>query len=577
VLDSLIDAEVPIRLRGDSGRLCQVLTNLIGNAVKFTANGEATVRVDRVDRVEGDASHSILRFQVRDTGIGIPIDGQRNIFQAFTQADTSTTRRFGGTGLGLTISAQLVELMGGSIGVDSESGHGSTFWFTASFSHQQAAVPRNGGLEHLRLDHVRVLVVDGSETSARMMSDHLRAWGMRCEIVAGMAQALSALKQAPGQRDPFQIAIIDLQLREREGLDLAQAIRALPDQKALRVLGLYALGSRPDQALASAAGIRALLSKPVRQSDLFNTLNALMAAAVELLPEPHRGRLVREIKSVIPPETRQRTRILLVEDNIVNQQVEMRIIDRIGYHAVPVDNGRIALERLEHTAFDIILMDCQMPEVDGYTATREIRRREGSARHTPIIGVTAHALAGDREECLRAGMDDYIAKPVTPEDLAAIIDKWVAFVNLPLAEASTEADGQGSANPVIPVQAKAVLDETVLAELREYQNPGEGDFVTELIGIFSEDLTDRLVQISTGLEAGDANRVRQAAHALKGSSGELGAQRMREICARLESSAAEGSIVAAPALAQELEDEAVHVRAALAAHCVEVPARNPAA
>jgi two-component system, sensor histidine kinase and response regulator len=420
------------------------------------------------------------------------------------------------------------------------------------------------------------LVVDGNGASARVISDHLHAWRMRSEIVANMPQALVAFKQALAVGDPFQIAIIDLQLPGQGGFDLARAIKDLPDLAGVRVLGLYALGSRPDQTPTRAAGIRALLSKPVRQSQLFNTLNALMAASAEFSPEPPpRARLVREIKSVVPEEIRQRTSILLVEDNLVNQQVEMRMIDRIGYHAVAVDNGRVALEHLAHTDFDLILMDCQMPEIDGYTATREIRRREGSARHTPIIGVTAHALPGDREECLSAGMDDYTAKPIMPEDLAAIIDKWVAFINLPPTRTAADADAP-AACPVPPVQVEAVLDESVLAELREYQNPGEPDFVTELIEVFSEDLTSRLVEISDALAAGDANRVPQAAHALKGASGELGARRMREICSRLELSAAEGSIAAAPAMARELEDEAVHVRAALATHCVDVPVAGPA-
>ena len=573
VLDSFIDGDVPIRLRGDSARLCQVLTNLIGNAVKFTADGEAAVRVERVG---GDADYSILRFQVRDTGIGIPFDGQRNIFQAFTQADGSTTRRFGGTGLGLAISAQIVELMGGSIGVESESGRGSTFWFTARFGHQPPVSQLGTGSDKFRLERVRVLIADGNETSARVVSDHLYAWRMRCEIVADMEQALAALKQALAAGDPFEVAIIDLPLPDEGGLNLARAIKDSPELVGVRVLGLYALGRRPDHSLTTAAGIGALLGKPVRQSQLFDALMALVTAQAEA--KPPRNRTALGFKSVIPAEIRRRIRILLVEDNLVNQQVEIRMIDRIGYQAEPAGNGRIALERLEHADFDLILMDCQMPEVDGYTATREIRRREGAARHTPIIGVTAHALSGDREKCLIAGMDDFLAKPVMPEDLAAIIDKCVELLTTPrragdgalspVAESETQA-------PQKPPQASAVavLDEAVLAELRQYQNPGERDFVTELIGIFSEDLTNRLVEINAGLQAGDADRVRQAAHALKGASGELGANRMREICSRLELSAAGGSIAAAPAMARELEEEALHVRAALATHCVGMRAR----
>jgi two-component system, sensor histidine kinase and response regulator len=287
------------------------------------------------------------------------------------------------------------------------------------------------------------LVVDDNETSARMMSDHLQAWRMRCEIVGSMGLALTALKQASAAGDPFRVSIIDLQLPAPGGLDLAGAIKDMPDQEDVRLLGLYALGSRPEPTVSRAVGISALLRKPVRQNELFDTLNALMAGSAGSSLEPaRRGPLVSEIKSVIPADIRRRTRILLVEDNRVNQQVEMRMIDRIGYCVVPVDNGRIALEKLSQTDFDIILMDCQMPEVDGYMATREIRRREGSTRHTPIIGVTAHALPGDRGRCLHAGMDDYIAKPIMPEDLAVIIDKWVAFINLPCPVMNVNAEVQ---------------------------------------------------------------------------------------------------------------------------------------
>jgi len=576
-LDSFIGLDVPARLRGDAGRLRQVLTNLIGNAVKFTAVGEAMVRVERVG---GDTDHSILRFQVRDTGIGIPLDGQRNLFQAFTQADSSTTRRFGGTGLGLAISAQLVELMGGSIGLESESGAGSTFWFTARFPHHLAGASEIGA-DFTRLEGAQVLVVDSNPTSARILSEHLKSWRMRPEIVANMAQGLAALKQVADAAGPFRIAIIDLQIPDQGGLNLARAIQDLPELAGLGVLGLYTLGSRPEQTLACAAGFRALLSKPVKQSQLFNTLNTLLGPPAEASPDPlRRPRAARVIKSAISPEIRDRVRILLVEDNLVNRQVEIRMIDRIGYKADQANNGRLALEKLAEADYDLILMDCQMPEVDGYTATREIRRREDTARHTAIIGVTAHALPGDREECLRAGMDDYIAKPVMPEDLAAMIDKWVEIIERPRdlppkplsLEASIEAAGKGSR-----ASTTVVLDEAVLADLREYQSPGEPDFVTELIGIFGEDLTSRLAQISAGLQAGDAKRVREAAHALKGASGELGARRMREICERLELSAAQGSIADAPAMARELEDEAVQVRAALAIHCVEPTLPTPAA
>jgi two-component system, sensor histidine kinase and response regulator len=575
VLDSFIDVNAPIRLRGDSGRLRQVLVNLVGNAVKFTTEGEATVRVERIS---GGADYIVLRFLVRDTGIGIPLDGQRNIFQAFTQADGSTTRRFGGTGLGLAISAQLVELMGGSIRVESEVGSGSTFQFTAKFAHQlvintDAAVP-----ESPRLEGVRALIVDSNATSARVIADHLRAWRMRSEIVSGASQALLALKRMCTAGDPFRIAIIDLQLPEQDGFDLARAIGDLPELQATRVLAIYALGCRPDPAVSEANGFHAVLGKPLKQSRLLETLIALIDGRAEALSEPLApARSLRQIGSVIPAEIRQRIRILLVEDNPVNLHVEVRMIERIGYATETAANGRVALERLAHSEFDLILMDCQMPEMDGYTATREIRRREGSGRHTPIIGVTARALTGDREECLDAGMDDYIAKPVMIEDLAALIDRIVQAASIPppSEQALPLIQSQAPNNSPQP-SGEAVLDETVLADLRQYQNPGEPDFITELIGVFNDDLANRLAQMHAGVEADDANIVRQAAHALKGASGELGAQRMRAISLRLEQCAAEGSLAATRPLVQELEDEAVCVRAALAPHCIAMPVRDHA-
>ena len=588
-LDCLIESDVALRLRGDAGRLGQILTNLVGNAVKFTAQGKVTVRVGTVSEAENECT---LRFQVRDTGIGIPLDGQRIIFNAFTQGEDSTTRRFGGTGLGLAISAQLVELMGGNIGVESAFGGGSTFWFTVPF-RRQATTSAAVGLDQLQLERVRVLIVDSSAENSRLLRDHLTAWKMRCEEVASSAHALAALNDAMASGDPFEIVIIDLQSPASDGLGLAVALKQNPRLAPVRVLGLHPLGDRPASARIKAAGIRALLARPLRQSRLFNTLIALMASPSLVVPaSAHRPQ--RSVKSLIPAEIRQRTRLLLVEDDLVNQQVAMRMIERIGYRADAVDNGRSALDRVAHTTYDLILMDCQMPELDGYSATREIRRREGSARHTPVIGLTAHALAGDRDICLRAGMDDYLSKPVMPEDLAEIIDKWacpstasgIVQPEPPAAAAGTNCangtngtmttnltNGSGDANRLL---ADTVVDEAVLAELREYQKPGEADFLTELIGVFKDDLLVRLNQIRAGLTAADPLQVSRAAHALKGASGELGAHRMREICSRLELSTADGSIATALAMVRELEAEAERVNAALVRHCVDASGRAPA-
>jgi two-component system sensor histidine kinase/response regulator len=274
-LDSFIDGDVPVLLRGDPGRLGQVLANLVGNAVKFTQRGEVTVRVGRVSEA-GD--EIVVRFQVRDTGIGIPLEGQRYVFQAFSQADSSTTRKFGGTGLGLAISAQLVELMGGNIGVQSEPGGGAAFWFTCVLRKQSAATQHTSSAR-VRLEGVRVLVAEHSPTSARMVRDHLAAWGMRCETAASPAETLAALKRASAAGQAFEAALVDMQFPEMDGLALARLIKADPTLARIRLLGMYSLGGRPDESQMKAAGIRAQLAKPIKQSRLFNTLTAVMAAA----------------------------------------------------------------------------------------------------------------------------------------------------------------------------------------------------------------------------------------------------------------------------------------------------------
>ena len=559
-LNSLIEGDVPLLLRGDAGRLSQVLINLTGNAVKFTAQGETTIRVSRVSESSDEVS---LRFNVRDTGIGIPLEGQRHVFQAFAQADGSTRKKYGGTGLGLAISAQLVELMGGNIGVQSESGSGSTFWFTASFRKQPAA--HQALTIQVRLKGVHVLIADHSLASGHLIAEHLTAWGMRCDLVNSATEAMAALRNADASGERFALALIDMQLPEMDGLAVARAIKAEPALASIRLLGIYSLGGRPDEKEMKGSGLAALLAKPIKQSQLFNTVTALMAAATDKngiasVSSLRRRRPVREIKSRVPEVLRIHTRILLVEDNLVNQQVAVRMMERMGYKADTVKHGREALDTLALSKYDIVLMDCQMPEMDGYSATREFRRREGSVRHTTIIGVTAHALNGDREDCIKAGMDDYLAKPVTPQDMVEVLDRWVLKIN--------HLSGNGNAVPGAagPTDSdKATLDERVLAELRECERPGESSFVAHLIEIFLEDLNRRLAEIRDALSEGDAERIRRAAHALKGASGELGAARLRELCSRLEAQITQESLDGAAGVIRSIEEEADRVRHALEA------------
>jgi signal transduction histidine kinase/predicted O-methyltransferase YrrM len=422
-LAAYVDGEVPVLLRGDSLRLCQVLTNLLGNAVKFTHEGEVTVRVGLVSQEE---SAVVLRFAIRDTGVGIPLEGQRHLFQVFAQGDSSTTRKYGGSGLGLAISSQLVELMGGQIGVKGEPQGGSTFWFTARFGKQPAAAASSLDA-HNRLKGMRILVVDPNPVSAHIVCDHLAAWGMRYQAVASSTEAIETLKGALAEGDPYEAVLIDLQPSRIEGLALGRALKADPQCARMRLLGMYSVGWRPDEGRLLAAGFKTALARPIRQSHLFNSLNVLLASTSgdgPALAQKH-SLTEHESTSRVPPRIRAALRLLLVEDDPVNQQVALRMIQRLGFQAQMVSNGQQALEELAHASYDLILMDCQMPEMDGYAATREIRRREGSSHHTTIVGFTAHALNGDREECLMSGMDDYVSKPVSLEDLAAVLEKWI--------------------------------------------------------------------------------------------------------------------------------------------------------
>ncbi len=425
-LASYVDAEVPGLLRGDPARLCQVLMSLVGNAVKFTPAGEVTLRVGLVSDAREDVT---LRFAVKDSGVGIPLTGQRHLFQAFGRAEAATTRQFGGSGLGLAICAQLVELMDGNIGVESGAGEGALFWFTAKLRKPSAAaMPR--GPAGAALDGMRMLVNDQSPTAARLVQEHAHAWGIQCDLAASAAATMVALKTAAATGQPYAVALLEIPDRSPGSLTLARAIKADPALARTRVLGMYALGAHPDERRTRAAGIRAVLAKPIKQTQLFNLLSIIRqtvgeTAALRPDQDPARRRRGRAIASNLPPEVRARTRILLVEDSPVNQRVQMRILERIGFAADTVNNGQEALAALEQHPYDIILMDCQMPGLDGYNATREIRRRETNGRRTVIIGVTANALSGDREECLAIGMDDYVAKPVAPEDLAATLEKWV--------------------------------------------------------------------------------------------------------------------------------------------------------
>jgi two-component system sensor histidine kinase/response regulator len=555
-LASLVYGDVPIALRGDPGRLRQVLNNLIGNAVKFTQQGEVVVRVTKASETAG---HVMLRFEIQDTGIGISAEAQRGLFRAFTQADGSTTRKYGGTGLGLAISKQLVELMGGEIGIESAPDYGSTFWFTARFEKQ--LTPATIGKEAAgNLSGARVLIVDDNAANRNILKHQTNSWGMIASEAESGERALELLRAGVAQGEPYDIAVLDLMMPQMDGFQLAEVIKSDSSIASVALVLLPSFGKQGHGHRASLVGIAAYLQKPVRQSQLYDCLTAVMArpdskpvAASQLVTQ----------HSMRESEVRQRdkilsVRILIAEDNLVNQKVALGQLYSLGYRAEAVPNGRELLKALENEHADIILMDCQMPVMDGFAATSEIRRREGNERHTTIIAMTANALDGDEEKCLAAGMDDYISKPVKADVLLRKLEKWIRP-----AETAVSSEGLNGAAAPVGKTRPDVIDRARLASLRADQDPGEADFVTELIDMFLNQTATHMKLFREVVSSNDAKEIRRLAHFLKGSSASIGAAQLASLCERLEGRDwAKGDPAA---LLQTLDQEFELVREALEA------------
>ncbi|MBV8585385.1 MAG: response regulator [Verrucomicrobia bacterium] len=404
-----IEPNVPVRLCGDAGRIRQILTNLVGNAIKFTAAGEVAVRVSSCTESESGCE---LRFRVSDTGIGIAPEKQQQLFEAFTQADTSTTRKFGGTGLGLAISKQLVEMMGGSIGVQSVPGQGSTFWFTLRLRKQPPAFSTFDRKQIVA--DARVLIVDHGASSGHFLQEQINAWKMRSTIATGGLEARECLHKAVLEGDPYQLVVIDQELPNKDGLALGREIKADPKIADTHAILLASFGKAINREELRAAGFADCCSKPVRQSAFFDCLvGALLKSSTAVRSAP--------CAPAAPRRQLPMARVLVAEDNAVNQKIALAQLGRLGYTAEAVPNGLAALEALERAPYDIILMDCQMPEMDGYETTRCIRARAGDFRQPYIIAMTANAMPGDSEECLAAGMNDYISKPLKLDAFAAAL------------------------------------------------------------------------------------------------------------------------------------------------------------
>ncbi len=420
-LIGLVDAAVPIGVLGDPGRLRQILVNLIGNAIKFTSSGEVFLHVTREERGGPD----LLRFAITDTGIGIPEATQARLFQTFSQADSSTTRRYGGTGLGLVICQRLVSQMQGQIGIESQPGQGSTFWFTAQLPETALAAPPSP-ISWTRLRGRRILLVDQNKTTRHALQQQLATHGMDCTGTQSGPQAFEVARAASAMQKPFDLALIELHLPEMDGFQTATRLKNDPATAATRVVILTTVGRRGDGTTAQTLGIDAYLTKPLRQTQLLDCLGLLLgnpapaeapdqAAAPPLIT---RHRLAEAQTSTI-------TRLLLVEDNPVNQKVACKMLEKLGCRVDVAGNGQEAVAAHQRAPYPLIFMDCQMPEMDGFEATALIRKMEGRTTHTPIIAMTANAMAGDREQCLAAGMDDYVAKPIRPNNLQTILDTWL--------------------------------------------------------------------------------------------------------------------------------------------------------
>jgi two-component system sensor histidine kinase/response regulator len=421
-LAAFIRPECPIELRGDPGRLRQIVNNLVGNAVKFTATGEVVVTVSRINE---NANHVTLGFEVRDTGIGIDEKGQARLFKAFSQADGSTTRKYGGTGLGLAISKKLVNLMNGEIKVKSEMGKGSTFSFNAEFE-KQAVSFKPAALQDL--SGLRVLIVDDNATNREILDHHTKMWKMRNAMAEGGDEALRLLR-AEAKSDPFELAILDMQMPEMDGLMLGRAIKEDPAIAATRLIMLTSLGNQLDVEEMKKAGIEACVLKPVKQSRLFARISEIMAGHMPAArKKTQTGTLSLKSPVVLPPTltaaSKRPVRILLAEDNIINQKVALGLLQNIGYGADVANNGLEVLAALDLRAYDVILMDCQMPELDGYETTQRIRTRP-DCQSMRIIAMTANAMRGESEKCLEAGMDDYLSKPVRLESLRDMLARWM--------------------------------------------------------------------------------------------------------------------------------------------------------
>ncbi|MBN9517577.1 response regulator [bacterium] len=538
-------AGVVRRVVGDAGRIRQVLANLVGNAVKFTGRGHVVVGV--AGEGEWDGGGWRVRFSVEDTGVGIPADRQRAVFESFTQADGSTTRRFGGTGLGLAISKRLVEAMGGEIGVSSEPGRGSTFWVTLRLPADEMRHPTPAPLVG-----VRVLLAGGGPAGVGILRELLAGWGGRADVASSVHDALAALRDAVAREEPYQVVLADHDLTAPGTGELARGVRADERLKGVRLFLLAPLDLGGKSRFPGQDECDGRLVKPVRQAHL---LAALLGE-----PEGEDGGETPGVAAATAPGSGVRPRVLLAEDVPTSQQAGVLMLEHLGCRADVAGHGREAVEMAALLPYDLILMDCEMPEMDGFEAAAEIRRRDGDARRTAIVALTARALKGDRERCLAVGMDDYLSKPVLVDDLRRVLGRWVT--RRPAAPAPAPPD-----TPPPQGAPAGALDPRVVAQWQALAADTDGELLTELWEAFRTDASRLTKDLEGAIAAGDGPGVRAAAHALKGASAHVGAVGMTAVCKDLEAAGAASALARAEDALARLRAEFARADAAFEDTC----------
>ncbi len=517
-----IDSDLPQTLGGDPGRLRQILMNLTGNAIKFTAEGEVVVKIEKCEEADDTI---LLGFSVSDTGIGIPEDKLLHIFDSFAQVDSSTVRKYGGTGLGLAISKELVELFGGEISVENREEGGSIFSFTARFEKRPDKSYEN--LDSLEsLAGTRVLVVDDNKTSRTILQQQLETFGFSVVTACDGSAALELLKKAGEDEIPFEVALLDYQMPFMDGADLGRRIQEDSSIRETKLILLTSNAAPGDAADFSRRGFSAYLAKPLKESAIIGTLRMVLGGTAVAL-EQNRNELVTR-HTVSESQAMNRGRILVVDDNATNRQVAHATLKRLGYRSDTVSGGKEALEALKAAPYHLVLMDCQMPEMDGYEATEIIRRSEGPGHHILIVAMTAHAMEGDKERCLDAGMDGYISKPYTRVELAMTLERFLV----------ESVEGDSAPAPDKPQLPESVLDTSALMEKLD----GDEEICGAILQDFILDLSDQMSRLTAAVDEGRFSEVADLAHSIKGSAFGVGAMALGELAIQIEVAGKENDI-----------------------------------